>query len=148
MKRDEFMDKARQELDLIMTSLGKAIMNIIEQAWAEGKRNAELDAIKDIVKQALDGARPSYPVTPSYPDPVSPWINPIITCDTAGAKPPEAHFADEEDKEKEPIEPKWASGIKGGADALCGSCMAWLSDHSWGYCPRCGRKVKWDEIDR
>lgn len=98
MKRDEFMEKARQELDLIMTSRKNAIMNIIEQAWAEGKRNAELDAIKDIVKQALDGAQPSYPVTPSYPDPVSPWINPIITCDTAKAKPPEEHFADEEDK--------------------------------------------------
>lgn len=47
-------------------------------------------------------------------------------------------------KEKEAFEPKWASGIKGGSDALCGSCMAWLSDHSWGYCPRCGRQVKWN----
>lgn len=51
MKRDEFMDKARQELDLIMTSRKNAIMNIIEQAWAEGKRNAELDEITDIVKR-------------------------------------------------------------------------------------------------
>ena len=47
-------------------------------------------------------------------------------------------------KEQEPVKPKWASGIKG-SEALCGSCMAWLSDHSWAYCPRCGRKVKWDE---
>ena len=99
MKRDEFMDKARQELDLIMTSRKNAIMNIIEQAWAEGKRNAELDEITDIVKKALERAQPSNPVTPTYPDPVSPWvgpwITPTITCDT---KPPEAHFADEEDK--------------------------------------------------
>ena len=29
-------------------------------------------------------------------------------------------------------------------DAHCGSCKAWLSDHSWAYCPRCGKKVKWD----
>lgn len=47
-------------------------------------------------------------------------------------------------KKQEAVEPKWASGIKGGADALCGSCMAWLSDHSWSYCPRCGRPVKWE----
>lgn len=98
MKRDEFMEKAKQELDLIMTSRKNAIMNIIEQAWAEGKRNAELDEITDIVKKALDRAQQSYPVTPSYPDTVSPWINPIITYNTTGAKPPEAHFADEEEK--------------------------------------------------
>lgn len=47
-------------------------------------------------------------------------------------------------KEQEPVKPKWASGIKG-SDALCGSCWAWLFDHSWTYCPRCGRKVRWDD---
>ena len=47
-------------------------------------------------------------------------------------------------KEQEPVKPKWASGIKGG-DALCGVCWAWLFDHSWAYCPRCGTKVKWDD---
>lgn len=46
-------------------------------------------------------------------------------------------------KEQEPAETKWASGINGG-DALCGSCMSWLSDHSWAYCPRCGRRIKWE----
>ena len=96
MKRDEFMEKVKQEIDLIMTSRKNAIMNLIEQAWAEGKRNAELDEITDIVKKALDRAQPSYPVTPSYPDPVSPWINPIITCDNVGRKPPEAHYAESE----------------------------------------------------
>lgn len=98
MKRDEFMDKAQQELDLIMTSRKNAIMNIIEQAWAEGKRNAELDEITDIVKQALDRAQP---ITPTYPDPVSPWLTPTITyCNTAGTKPPEAHYAESEDDGK------------------------------------------------
>ena len=48
-------------------------------------------------------------------------------------------------KEQEPVEPKWASGIKGSGDALCGSCWAWLFDHSWAYCPRCGKAVKWDD---
>ena len=57
MKRDEFMDKARQELDLIMTSRKNAIMNIIEQAWAEGKRNAEVDEITKIVQGAIENAR-------------------------------------------------------------------------------------------
>ena len=47
-------------------------------------------------------------------------------------------------REQEAVKPEWASNIKGGADALCGSCMAWLSDHSWGYCPRCGKAVKWE----
>lgn len=48
-------------------------------------------------------------------------------------------------QEQEAVEPKWASGIKGGADALCGSCMVWLEDRLWAYCPRCGRKVKWGD---
>ena len=102
MERDVFMDKARNEIDQIITSRENAIMSIIEQAWEqaweEGKRNAELDEITEIVKKALDRAQPSYPVMPTYPDPVSPWINPTITCDTTAGKPPEAHFADEEDK--------------------------------------------------
>ena len=46
-------------------------------------------------------------------------------------------------KEQESVEPKWASGYEGGVDALCGSCMTWLADRLWNYCPHCGKKIKW-----
>lgn len=92
MTRDEFMAKAREEIDRAFAGQRNRMMNLVEQAWAEGKRNAEIVEITDIVKKALDRAQPSYP------DPVRPWINPNLPCDTAGVKPPEAHFADEEDK--------------------------------------------------
>ena len=94
MTRDEFMAKAKEEIDRAFAGQRNRMMNLVEQAWAEGKRNAEIDEITDIVKKAMDRAQPSYP----YAYPVSPWITPTITCDTAGVKPPEAHFADEEDK--------------------------------------------------
>ena len=98
MTRDEFMTRAKAEIDEVFGRQKNRMMNLVEQAWAEGKRNAELDEITDIVKKALDRAQPINPVTPIYPDLVGPWINLITTCDTATAKPPEAHFADEEDK--------------------------------------------------
>ena len=98
MTRDEFMAKAKEEIDKAFAGQRNRMMNLVEQAWEEGKRNAEIDEITDIVKKAMDRAQPSYPVTPTYPDPDRPWIRPIITCDTAGVNPGEAHFADEEDK--------------------------------------------------
>jgi len=97
MTRDEFMSKAKEEIDKAFSGQRNRMMNLVEQAWAEGKRNAELDEITKIVQGAFEKVQRSNPVTPSYPDPVSPWINPIITCNTAGVNPPEAHYADGDD---------------------------------------------------
>ena len=77
MTRDEFMAKAREEIDRAFMGHRNRMMNLVEQAWAEGKRNAELDAVTDIVRQALDRMHPVYP------DPVQPWVYPTITCNAA-----------------------------------------------------------------
>lgn len=45
-------------------------------------------------------------------------------------------------REQKPVKPLWALGRT--RTASCGACKSWLSDHSWEYCPRCGRKVKWN----
>lgn len=44
-------------------------------------------------------------------------------------------------REQEAVKPLWALGLT--RTASCGACKSWLSDHSWKYCPRCGKEVKW-----
>ena len=44
-------------------------------------------------------------------------------------------------KRAEPVKPSWTEGYA--RDAFCGSCKSWLHDHTWAYCPRCGKKVDW-----
>ena len=54
MKRDEFMAQAEREINDIFCGQKNRIMNIVQQAWAEGKRNAEIDGITSIVKGVLE----------------------------------------------------------------------------------------------
>ena len=54
MTRDEFMARAKQEIDNAFSGQRNRMMNLVEQAWAEGKRNAETDALVEVVKEALD----------------------------------------------------------------------------------------------
>lgn len=93
MTRDEFIEYAKGEILAALTTQQSRIMNLIEQAWAEGKKNADTDAVVEIVKDAISRAekRALYapldiPVTPlpvyyNTPD-VSP-NKPIITCNSA-----------------------------------------------------------------
>lgn len=54
MTRDEFMDYAKLEIDIVMSRERNRLMNVVERAWAEGKRNAEIDALTETVKAALE----------------------------------------------------------------------------------------------
>ena len=54
MTRDEFMKVARSEIDQAFLSGKNRMMNLVERAWAEGKRNAEVDNLKEVLEQALE----------------------------------------------------------------------------------------------
>jgi len=54
MTRDEFMKVARVDAGKILESKENGIMNLVERAWAEGKRNTEVEMIKESIIEALD----------------------------------------------------------------------------------------------
>ena len=54
MTREEFMKHAEAEIDQAFRGHKNRMMNLVEQAWAEGKRNAEADAVISVVKDALE----------------------------------------------------------------------------------------------
>ena len=54
MTRDEFMDIANKEIDQMLVTQKNRMMGLVERAWAEGKKNAEVSGIEDIVKEAID----------------------------------------------------------------------------------------------
>lgn len=54
MKREDFMKYAEREIDNAFRGQRNRMMNLVEQAWAEGKRNAEIDGVTNIVKGVLD----------------------------------------------------------------------------------------------
>ena len=51
MTRDEFIEYAGNEIDIVFGNRKNRMMNIVQQAWAEGKRNAEIDLLKDAMEQ-------------------------------------------------------------------------------------------------
>ena len=53
MTREEFMKRAAREIDLALASHKNRLMNLVEQAWAEGKRNAEVETLKEAVIAAF-----------------------------------------------------------------------------------------------
>ena len=54
MKREEFMKIAEREIESAFRGQRNRMMNLVEQAWAEGKRNAEIDGISNIVNGVLE----------------------------------------------------------------------------------------------
>ena len=54
MTREEFMKYAEREIDNAFRGQRNRMMNLVEQAWAEGKRNAEIDGISNIVNGVLE----------------------------------------------------------------------------------------------
>lgn len=56
MKHDEFIENARYLIGEAFTSFGNRMLNLIEQAYAEGKRNAETEAVMEIVQSAMKDA--------------------------------------------------------------------------------------------
>lgn len=53
MTRDEMMKYAREQVDEAFSGKRNRMMNLVEQAWAEGKRNAETEAAREMIGQAL-----------------------------------------------------------------------------------------------
>lgn len=53
MTRDEFLEHAGREVDSAFGNRKNRMMNLVEQAWAEGKRNAEVDTLKEAIEAAL-----------------------------------------------------------------------------------------------
>ena len=54
MKREDFMKYAEREIENAFRGQRNRMMNLVEQAWAEGKRNAEIDGVKSIVESVID----------------------------------------------------------------------------------------------
>ena len=54
MTRDEFMKKARGTVDQAFEHRKNGIMNLVEQAWAEGKHNADVETLRAAIEEALD----------------------------------------------------------------------------------------------
>ena len=54
MTRDEFMDIANKEIDQMLVTQKNRTMGLVERAWAEGKKNAEVSGIENVVKEAIE----------------------------------------------------------------------------------------------
>lgn len=54
MTRDEFMAYAEHEIDAVLKTHKNRILDVVYRAWAEGKKSAEIDALTETVRQALE----------------------------------------------------------------------------------------------
>ena len=54
MTRDEFMAFAEKEIDAVLKTNKNRLMDVVYRAWAEGKKAAEIDALTETVRQALE----------------------------------------------------------------------------------------------
>ena len=52
--REDFMREAEREINDCFSRQRNRLMNIVQRAWAEGKRNAEIDGVTRIVRDALN----------------------------------------------------------------------------------------------
>lgn len=53
MTREEFMRYAMQEIDDCVRGNRNRLLGLVERAWAEGKRNAEIENVADIAKEVF-----------------------------------------------------------------------------------------------
>ena len=58
MEREKFIQEARKTVHQILGSKENGIMNVVHQAWAEGKRNAEVETLRAAIDEALDRREP------------------------------------------------------------------------------------------
>lgn len=54
MEREKFMQEARLTAHRILEGKENGIMNLVQQAWAEGKRNAEVETLRAAIEEALN----------------------------------------------------------------------------------------------
>lgn len=57
MTRDEFMAHAKAEIESALGSTKNRLMNLVEQAWAEGKRNSEVEQLTSLMGDVLAAMR-------------------------------------------------------------------------------------------
>ena len=53
MNREDFMLQTQATVSKIFESKTNGIMNLVRQAWAEGKRNAEVETLRAAIEEAL-----------------------------------------------------------------------------------------------
>ena len=89
MTRDEFMNYAREEVDRAFQGQKNRMMNLVAQAWAEGKKNAEAAVIEErandileVIRKQISDAAEAYKV---HVD--SPMVEKTIPITT-----PDIHF--------------------------------------------------------
>lgn len=88
MTRDEFMKHAQQEIEQAFHGQRNRMMNLVEQAWAEGKRNAEIDVftaagseLVNVIKKELFPELPTTVTTDKiYPTTLSGTPDPCRNC--------------------------------------------------------------------
>lgn len=79
MTREEVMTMLDKQLDDAWKKFRNCIKDIIDRAYAEGKRNAGLtvDEVTKLIQDAMD-KHPNYPTYPTYPTyPSYPWNDPL-----------------------------------------------------------------------
>lgn len=54
MTRDEFMAYAEEEIAAVLKTHKNRILDVVYRAWAEGKKSAEIDALTETLRQALE----------------------------------------------------------------------------------------------
>lgn len=62
MEREKFMQEARLTAHRILEGKENGIMNLVQQAWAEGKRNAEVETLREAIEEALDRREPKMTI--------------------------------------------------------------------------------------
>lgn len=77
MTRDEFMQHAEQEIAQALNGQKNRIMNLVEQAWAEGKRNAELEGVEQIGNELVNVVKKQ--IFPKLPDVITNEYRPDVT---------------------------------------------------------------------
>lgn len=88
MTRDEFMKHAEQEIEQAFRGQRNRMMNLVEQAWAEGKRNAEVEVFTEAGNELLNVIKkelfPKLPTTittdKTYPTTLSGIPEPCKNC--------------------------------------------------------------------
>ena len=83
MTRDEFMEEAQKEIDQVLLTHKNRLMNLVMKAWAEGKKNAEMDRVDsfcndifDSLKKKLEEDHPRITLDP--PSITIPYTPPVI----------------------------------------------------------------------
>jgi len=54
MTYEEFKKHAEHEIDAAILTEKNRLLNLVNFAWGEGKRHAEVEALSAILKEALD----------------------------------------------------------------------------------------------